>query len=94
MFRYFDLFFGWIKCGFDEILPWKISENFLSSSSFSVPNGANRAAGVGNFNMMIRSIAAWVAVSEKEIPGILVFSGNNYTVYTIYSALVFEMKTL
>ena len=60
---------------FNDILPWKMSESFLNASSFSVPNGANRAKCVEffNFKALVSYVAAWVDVSAEEITVMLVF---------------------
>ena len=47
-----------------------------------------------DFYVMIRYIAVWVDALAEEIAGIFVFSGKNFTVFPMRSALAFEMYTL
>ena len=56
-----------------------------------MPKGTNGMTGAGFFSEMIKSISVWVAASEEEILGIVVFLGNNSTVSVISSSLVLEM---
>ena len=61
LFNYFSLCFSCIKClGFPVIFPSNMSTSFISASSFSVPQGANRLAGAGYFSVMINYVAAWL----------------------------------
>ena len=45
-------------------------------------------SGVRFSSALIRSVFAWVDEAAEEIPYIVIFSGNNYTVSEIRSALV------
>ena len=76
---------------FGVIWPWNISESFRSALSFSVTKGANCAAGAKFFSALIKYIVAWVSVFVEEIPGILLFPGDNFTMTAISSAFVLEM---
>ena len=68
-----------------------MSASFKRESSFSVTKGANGVDSAGFFSALIKSAVAWVAAMAEEIPGILVFSGNNSTISAIRFALVLEM---
>ena len=68
-----------------------MSASILSASRFSVPKGANGAAGDRFFSVLIRYVATQESESAEETPGIVVFSGNNLTVSKICSALVLEI---
>ena len=64
---------------------------FLNASIFSVPKGENRVANAGFYSALMKSDSTWVADLADEIPGIRVFSGNNYTLYAIHSYLVLKI---
>ena len=68
-----------------------MSASFISTSSFSVPKGANRASGAGFFSELIKSIDTWMAASAEQIPGIMVLSVNNSNESEIRSALLLKM---
>ena len=70
---------------FGVIWTWKISASFLSALIFYVPKDANGTAGTGFSSELINYVAAWVAALAEEIPGIVVFSGNNSTVSAMRS---------
>ena len=55
---------------------------------FHAPKGANGAAGDGFFSALIKSIDVSMDAPEKEIPGIMVFSGNNSTMSAIFYDIV------
>ena len=76
---------------FGVIWPWDITTSFLIVFSFSLPKGANGAAGAIFFSTLIKYVATWVAASAKEIPVILVFSGKNYIVSIMCSSIVLEI---
>ena len=44
------------------------------------------------FSILIRSVAKWVSVSVKGVPEILMFSEKNYTVSSLGSTLVLEVR--
>ena len=73
---------------FDVICTWKMSASFLSASIHSVPKVTNRAIGDGFFSELIKSVSSWASSLAEEIPGIIMFSGNSYTVSAMHSDLV------
>ena len=56
-----------------------------------MPKGTNGSARAVFFIALINNVDARVAELAKEIPGIMVLSGNNSTVSAILSTFVLEM---
>ena len=86
LLHYFCLCFSCLKFGFSVIFPWNISASFLSALHFYMG-----ASGDGFLNALIKSVTTWVDESAEEIPGIVVFSGNNSIVSARNLDLVLKM---
>ena len=67
---------------------WKISASWVRASIVVALMGANGAAGVGFFNALINSMAAFTAKSLDDSVGSVHYRGINSTVSPILSAAV------